>query len=356
MTANLPETMDAAVYRGPDDVRLETVPVPAVGPGELLLQVSACGVCGTDLKKIHHGLQRPPRIYGHETVGRIAALGSGVTGWQTDQRVAVYHHMPCGQCHYCRRGVPAQCEVYKRTGVTAGFEPAGGGFARYVRVMDWIVASGGLQRIPDGVSDVAATFVEPVNTCLKGIERAAVQPGDVAHVVGAGSIGLLLMQLARVHGAQTVISDVLPGRLAVAERLGATVACPPEDVPAAVSSLTDGRGADAVLLAVPRSELVEPSLDLVRAGGRVVLFAHTRLGDPFTADAGAVCTLDKAVIGSYSSDARLNARAAELVFDRLIEVEPLVTHTFALADIDQALTQAGTPADDSLKVVVIHDA
>jgi len=204
--------MRAAVYRGPDQMVVETVPVPVIGAGELLVQVSACGVCGTDLKKIHRGLQPPPRIYGHETVGRIAALGDGVSDWRLGQRVALYHHIPCGTCKLCRRGVPAQCPVYKRTGITAGFEPAGGGFAEYVRVMDWIVAGGGVVAVPDGVTDEVASFVEPTNTGLKAMARSGLAPGDSAVVIGAGPIGLLLLQLATAHGATVVVSDPLPGR------------------------------------------------------------------------------------------------------------------------------------------------
>src|ERR1700730_16238488 len=169
-TLSLPETMLAAVYRGMNDVRVETVPVPAIGPGELLLRVHTCGVCGTDLKKIATGSHSAPRIFGHETSGVIAAVGQGGHDFQPGDRVVVFHHIPCGGCYYCRHKTFAQCETYKRVGCTAGFEPAGGGFAEYVRVMDWI-ARRGTVRIPDGVSFEQACFVEPVNTCMKGIQR-----------------------------------------------------------------------------------------------------------------------------------------------------------------------------------------
>ncbi len=343
--------MPAAVYRGPGQVVIETLPVPDLRPGEVLVEVAACGVCGTDLKKIRHGLQAPPRVYGHETVGRIAAVGDGVGEWSVGDRVAVYHHIPCGQCHYCRHGVAAQCAVYKRTGVTAGFEPAGGGYAGYVKAMDWIVAGGGLVRVPEGVSDEAATFVEPVNTCLKGLQRAGVEAGDLVQVIGAGPIGLLLMQLCRAAGASVVITDPLPGRRQVAARLGG-VAVTPDEVREAVLERTDGRGADAVILAVPRADLIAGALALTRPGGRVLLFAQTRRDDPFTADAGEVCTLDKTVLGSYSSDVRLNQAAAEAVFSGRIDVTALITHRFPLDKIAEAIRTAETPADDVLKVIV----
>jgi len=348
----MPTSMRAAVYRGANQMIVESVPVPAIGAGELLVQVAACGVCGTDLKKIHLGLQPPPRIYGHETVGRIAALGDGVDGWAVGQRVALYHHIPCGTCKLCRRGVPAQCSVYKTTGITAGFEPAGGGFAEYVRVMDWIVAGGGVVAVPDGVTDEVASFVEPTNTALKGIARSGLEPGDLAVVIGAGPIGLLLMQLAVAHGAKVVISDPLPGRRALALTLGAVTAVAPDDVAATVRERTDGLGADAALLAVPYSGLIAPALEMVRPGGVVVTFAQTRMDDPFTADAGQLGTLDKVVLGAYSSDVAVNGAASAAVFEGRIDVASLVTHTFGLDAIAEAIATASSPTDSSLKVVV----
>src|SRR5450631_282601 len=161
--------MKAAVYRGSGRVAVESIPIPGIGPGEILIRVETCGICHTDLKKIAYNLLEPPRVYGHETAGVVAAVGSDVRRFLPGDRVVVFHHIPCGECFYCRRKLFAQCPVYKRVGVTAGFEPAGGGFAQYVRVMDWIVERG-VEKIPDGVTFDQACFVEPVNTCLKGFK------------------------------------------------------------------------------------------------------------------------------------------------------------------------------------------
>ena len=140
--------MLAAVYHGQNDVRLQTVAVPEIGAGELLIRVHTCGICGTDLKKISTGSHSAPRIFGHETAGVVASVGKNVTQFKPGDRVMVFHHIPCGQCYYCRHKTFAQCETYKKVGCTAGFEPSGGGFAEYVRVMDWIVEQGTV-RIPD---------------------------------------------------------------------------------------------------------------------------------------------------------------------------------------------------------------
>ncbi len=169
---SIPATMLAAVYRGsqrrPPGNRSRT----ANWRGRVAVRVHTCGVCGTDLKKIATGSHSAPRIFGHETSGVVAAVGEGVQNFQPGDRVVVFHHIPCGQCYYCRHKTFAQCATYKKVGCTAGFEPSGGGFAEYVRVMDWIVEQGTV-KIPDGVSFEQACFVEPVNTCMKGIEALA---------------------------------------------------------------------------------------------------------------------------------------------------------------------------------------
>src|SRR5258707_1773502 len=171
----LTRIMQAAVYRGKNDVRLETVPVPEIGKGELLVQIHTCGICGTDLKKISTGSHSAPRIFGHEMAGRVVATGESVKNFAIGDRVMVFHHIPCGECYYCRKKVFAQCPGYKKIGATAGFEPSVGRFGEYIRVMDWVVRRG-VVKIPQGVSYEQAAFIEPVNTCLKAVEALQLQP------------------------------------------------------------------------------------------------------------------------------------------------------------------------------------
>src|SRR5260370_24772820 len=184
---SIPSTMHAAVYRGVNDVRLEAVPVPAIGAGELLVRVHTCGVCGTDLKKIATGSHSARRIFGHETSGVVAAVGAGVRDFQPGDRVVVFHHIPCRQCYYCQHKTFAQCETYKKVGCTAGFEHSGGGFAEYVRVMDWIVQRG-LVTIPDDIPFEQAAFLEPVNTCYKAIQLLNLQCDETQMVIGKTQI------------------------------------------------------------------------------------------------------------------------------------------------------------------------
>lgn len=348
----VPATMAAAVYRGVNDVRVETVPVPQIGRGEILVRVHTCGICGTDLKKISTGSHSAPRIFGHETSGVVAAIGEGVTGFQPGDRVMVFHHIPCGACYYCRHKTFAQCSTYKKVGCTAGFEPSGGGFAEYVRVMDWIVERGTV-RIPDGVSFEQACFVEPVNTCMKGIETLRLEPGETVLTIGQGPIGIILSVLARRAGATVITSDLYPQRLRIAETfgLGLTIDASRVDVLKAIRERTDGRGADAAILAVGSNSLIRTAMDATRPGGRVLLFAQTARGEA-TIDPAAVCVDEKALLGSYSASVDLQAESVRFVMEREMDLARLISHRFPLDQSPQALHLAAHPQPESLKIVL----
>jgi len=348
----IPATMSAAVYRGLNDVRLETVPVPKIGAGELLLRVHTCGICGTDLKKISTGSHSAPRIFGHETSGVVVDVGQGVTDFAIGDRVVAFHHIPCGKCFYCEHKVFAQCPVYKRVGCTAGFEPSGGGFAEYVRVMDWI-AREGVVRIPEGISFEQACFIEPVNTCMKGIATLCLQPDEVVLVIGQGPIGIMLGVLAQRTGAKVITSDLFPQRLTIARTfgLGENIDASRGDVVAQIRHLTEGRGADAVILAVGGNSLIRNAMDAARAGGRVLLFAQTVHGEA-TFDPAAVCVDEKTLLGSYSASVDLQEESVQFVFRREMDLERLITHRFPLQQGVEALRVAAHPQPDSLKVVI----
>jgi L-iditol 2-dehydrogenase len=350
--AALPATMRAAVYRGPNDVRMETVSVPEIGPGELLIRVHTCGICGTDLKKIATGSHGAPRIFGHETAGMVAAKGPAVRRFQVGDRVMAFHHIPCGDCYYCQHKVFAQCPTYKKVGCTAGFEPSGGGFAEYVRVMDWIVERG-VERVPDDVSFEQACFVEPVNTCMKGIETLRLQPGETVAVIGQGPIGILLAALAQQAQARVITSDLFHPRLTISRTFGLeeTVDASREDLVKTVRERTEGRGADAVILAVGGNSLIRTAMDATRPGGRVLLFAQTVHGEAVV-DPAAVCVDEKALLGSYSASVDLQKESVSFVFRREMELERLISHRFPLERAVEALTLAAHPQPESLKIVI----
>jgi L-iditol 2-dehydrogenase len=349
---SIPATMLAAVYRGVNDVRLETVPVPQIGAGELLVRVHTCGVCGTDLKKIASGSHSAPRIFGHETSGVVAAVGAGVSKFAPGDRVVVFHHIPCRQCYYCRHKTFAQCPTYKKVGCTAGFEPSGGGFAEYVRVMDWIVEQGTV-KTPQAVSFEQACFVEPVNTCMKGIEALHLEPGETVLTIGQGPIGIILSVLARKAGATVITSDLYPERLRIAKSLGfeLTIDASQEDAVRAMREQTDGRGADAVILAVGSNGLIRPAMDAARPGGRVLLFAQTQRGE-VVVDPAAICVDEKALVGSYSASVDLQEESVRFVMNREMDLERLISHRFPLQESAQALELAAHPQPASMKILI----
>ncbi|MDE3188883.1 MAG: zinc-dependent dehydrogenase [Acidobacteriota bacterium] len=352
----IPATMRAVVYRGVNDMRVETVPVPRIGPGELLVRVATCGICGTDLKKIHTGSHSAPRIFGHEMAGTIVAVGQGMTRFAVGERVMVFHHVPCRQCYYCRKGTPAQCPLYKKVGVTAGFEPSGGGFAEYIRVMDWVAASSGVVRIPDGVPFEQAAFVEPVNTVLKGVKLMNLRPDDTVLVIGQGPIGLMWAALSSRSGARVLTSDLYPERHAIAAKFGLQNPIHPgsENVVERVLAETDGRGADAVVLAVGGTALIRTAMDAARCGGKVMLFAQTQHGE-VAIDPAAVCMDEKTLLGSYSSSFDILDEVTGLVFDGYrngFDLTQLISHRFQIEDAVAAIDVASHPKADSMKIMI----
>jgi L-iditol 2-dehydrogenase len=350
----VPKTMRAAVYRGVNDVRVETILVPEIRAGEVLVRIHTCGICGTDLKKIHTGSHEAPRVFGHEMAGTIVRVGEGVSGFAVGDRVMAYHHIPCGECYYCRKKTFAQCGVYKKVGCTAGFTPSGGGFAEYIRVMDWIVRRG-LVKIPDEIPFEQAAFLEPVNTCYKAIQLLNLQPDETVLVIGQGPIGILLAALARRTGVTVLTSDLYPERHAIAAKFGLDHPLDARaDVIVAAHAATEGRGADVALLGVGGNALIKVAMDAIRPGGRVVLFAQTQHGEaPF--DPAAVCMDEKTLMGSYSSSVSFNEDVNRLVFDGYrtgFDLTNLISHRFSLEDAVAAIELASNPRADSMKIVI----
>ena len=350
----LPKTMRAAVYLSADQVEVQEMPVPEIGAGEVLVRIDTCGVCGTDLKKIHTNSHPGPRVFGHEMAGTVALVGEGAMDFAVGDRVMAFHHIPCGECFYCRKKTFAQCETYKKVGTTAGFTAAGGGFAEYIRVMPWIV-KGGLVKVPDDIPFEQAAFIEPVNTCLKAIELLHLETDDTVLVIGQGSIGILLAALAQRTGATVLTSDLYPERHAIAAQYGLHHPLDARgDVVAATRSATEGRGVDVALVAVGADALIQVAMSAVRPGGRVVLFASTQHGTaPF--DPAAVCMDEKTLMGSYSASVEIQQAGIDLVFagyrDGSLDLTRLISHRFALEDCAKAIELASNPKPDSLKIV-----
>jgi len=351
----IPKTMRAGVYRDKGVVRVEEVPVPEAGANEVLIKVAACGICGTDIKKIFQRYVEPPQIFGHELAGTVVAVGPGVTKFQPGDRVMSFHHIPCQQCFYCERRLFSQCKQYKTTGLTAGFAPNGGGFAEYVKAMPW-VAERGIIKLPDNVTFEEATFLEPINTILKAVQKARIVNGETVLVAGCGPIGLQLLMVTKLTGARIYTSDPMPERRAKSLTLGAIESFDPTNgkLVTEVKTRTEGRGVDAVLVAVAHPAVVEESLAAARPGGRVLLFAANDPVTRITFPASAVGIDEKEILGSYSAAVDIQQEAAALVLQKKLPVTEIVTHRFPLARIQEGLELAANPTSESLKVLITH--
>ena len=370
---DVPKTMRAVVYRGVNDLCVETLPLPRLTANDLLVRVAVCGVCPTDIKKIQHGTVPPPRVFGHETSGTIVKLGARVRGFRIGQRVALHHHVPCMKCHACRHRAFAQCPQYKQTGITAGFEPAGGGYAEYVRVMPFVFP--GVVTIPPRNTFEEGAMLEPVNTVLKAVRRLNLLPGDHVLVAGQGPIGLMFTRILALRKMNIIASDLIPERLKLAQQLGAKFTFQPNATensprPGAAETKSLGRSTrselgpgvrdrlpafphpDAAIIATPSDAVVRESLDQIRGAGQILLFAHTRRGAETQLDLSKICVDEKDLIGSYSSDVTIQSDVARLVFSRKLDVRPLVTHRFPLDQTAEAIALAAKPSPDALKIVV----
>jgi L-iditol 2-dehydrogenase len=351
----IPKTMRAGVYRDKGVVRVEEVPVPEVGEREVLIKVAACGICGTDIKKIFQRYVEPPQILGHELAGTVVAVGPGVTKFKLGDRVMSFHHIPCGDCFYCKNRLFSQCKQYKTTGLTGGFTPNGGGFGEYVKAMPW-VAERGIVALPDNVSFEEATFIEPINTIVKAVQKARVVAGETVLILGCGPIGLQLLMVTQTTGARIYTSDPMAPRRAKSLALGGIESFDPTSgkLVEEIRTRTGGRGADAVLVAVAHPAVVVDALAAARPGGRILLFAAN---DPVTKiefPAAAVGIDEKEILGSYSAAVDIQESAAALVLEKKLPVMEIVTHRFPLARIQEGLDLANRPTEESLKILITH--
>jgi L-iditol 2-dehydrogenase len=346
--------MKAQVFRGVDQLSYEDVPLPELGADEVLVQVKVVGLCQSDIKKIKYPLYAPPRIFGHETAGMISAVGPEVTGWQVGDRVVVMHHIPCMHCNYCLNENFSMCDVYKQITTTAGFAPSGGGFAEYVKVPGHIVRNGGLIAIPDDVTFEQASFVEPTNCCLKAVKKAQIAPGQTVLITGAGPIGLMFIMLVKHFGARAISTDLIPARMAKALSVGAEMAFDARDpdLVGKIQALTDGMGVDVTLLAVPSDRAFFQALDCTRKGGKILFFAEFPDELEIPINPNILYRREIDLMGSYSSSYRVQALSADLVFNRRIDVDALISDRYPLSELAAAVEQAVKPTADTYKILL----
>jgi L-iditol 2-dehydrogenase len=344
--------MKAAVLEGVDRIDLKDVEKPACTPDTILVRVDACAVCGTDVKALRHGhhMIEPPIVLGHELAGTIVEVGDDVHGYYDSERVTVAPAVPCGVCHYCRRGHSTVCENLLDIGSCWD-----GGFAEYMLVPPAAVRAASVNKVPGGVSSAAAALTEPLACCLNAQEMLGVGAGDNVLVIGSGPIGCLNAMLARTLGAARVImADVDAHRLELAEAADADVYVnsAEKDLKEKVLARTSDRGADVVIVACPSAEAQQQAMEYAAPRARVNFFGGLPKGSgTIDFDSNRLHYQELTVLGNHGSTPDQNYRALQLIASGHVAVEKVITHRFMLDQIEEAIGTA--ERKEGLKVVVL---
>jgi L-iditol 2-dehydrogenase len=337
--------MRSAICQETGHMTIAELPRPEPGPGEVLVRVSACGICGTDLLKLYSTDVAKPVQLGHEVIGVVAAASADVSGWRVGQRLALAHHVPCYVCHYCRHGNYSMCAAFKASNIWPG------GFSEYVLASAAHVAQTAL-ALPDDMPDERAVFVEPLACCVRALKRVALLPGDTALVVGAGAIGLLFLALLRGRPIQLAAIDLRPDRLALAREWGAALALGAADAatPAQLRAATGERGVDLAVLTVANPATFAQAIGLVRDGGTILIFGAKPGDQPAATELWELYRREIAVISSYSPSPADLHEALALLRRPDFALERLVTHQLPQEQIDQGMQLAR--AQQAIKVLI----
>jgi len=340
--------MKVAMYYSQNNIRLEDMPIPKISRDEVLVEMRACGICGSDLMDWYLK-NRAPLVLGHEPSGIIAEKGEDVKGFNVGDRVFVHHHVACLKCHYCLRGDYTLCEQFHKTNIIPG------GLAEYFKVPAPNLQIDTL-KIPETMSFEEATFIEPVGCCLRALKKCTVQVGDSLAIIGVGAIGIIHVALSKIFGAEkTFVSDLIDYRLNVAKQFGADVAINPvkEDLDAVVKAETDGRGVDIAVVTAPSLEAYKAGLSVCRKGGKLCVFAPIEPSKYLQISPKELFFSEIQIIPSYSTSHLETRIALKLIKSGRINVKKLITHRFRLVDAAKAFKTA-SESKESLKVIVFN--
>jgi len=338
--------MRVATYYSNQDIRLEEMPMPQIGPGELLMRVEASGICGSDLLEWYRR-DRAPLVLGHEVAGEIVAVGEGVGRYRVGDRISAAHHVPCNTCHYCLKGHHTVCETLRKT----NFDP--GGFAEYARLPS-INVDRGVFPLPDEMSFEQATFIEPLACVVRGQRLAGIEPGCSVLVIGSGIAGLLHTQLARALGATCIVAtDIVEYRLGAARHFGADAAIhAQEDVLAFLRQVNNNRLADLVIVCTGAAAAMTQALRCVERGGTVLFFAPTDQGVTIPMSVNDLFFRNEITLtSSYAGSPADYTTALELIRTGRVHVEEMITHRLGLAETYLGF-QLVAQAQNSIKVII----
>jgi len=338
-----------AVFVGEENsVSVKDVPLPEVGDGDVLVKMRACGLCGSDLEKVYGHYGVVSKRLGHEPAGEIVTVGKNVKDLKVGDRVFVHHHVPCYSCHYCEHEDYTMCSQYQKSNL----EPCG--LAEVFLVPQWNVSRGGIIKLPDNISFEEAAMIEPLACCIRAINKSGMKNGDDLAVVGVGPAGIMHIILAKTFGAGKIFAiDINDFRLEFAKKLGVHLAinATKQDATKIIQDSTENRGADIVIVATGSTKALLQSLELVRNGGKVVLFGVPSKGSNVTLDVNRIFSNEIKLIPSLAASEKETNQAFELIVSKRLEIKPIITHRFSLERAEDAI-KCAYEAKDAMKVVV----
>lgn len=340
--------MKASVCYKKNDLRTEDLPTPEISDNEVLIKMLACGLCGTDIQKIRGDSVTKPTVLGHEVVGQIVKKGKNINNYQLGDRVITAIHVPCFTCHYCNKGHYTICEQFR----TNNIDP--GGFAEFIRIPE-LHLKHLTHKVSDNVTDEEATLIEPIACCLHGLKQADIRPDDSVLIMGAGTIGILHAQLAKIKGANKVIvSDMSEYKLQKALKVGCDYAIniTEKDIISEVNQITNGQGVDVIVIAAGVSSLVSDAVNMVRRAGRIIVFSGFDKNKLVTLDASRFFKDEISIIGTYSVTPYEFPEVLDLLEKRKLNTDEMITHVFPLDKLSEAIDLSTDPKQSVLKVII----
>lgn len=340
--------MKASVCYKQNDLRTEDLPIPEISDNEVLIKMLACGLCGTDIQKIRGDTVNKPTVLGHEVVGEIVKKGKNVSKFEIGDRVITAIHVPCFTCHYCNKGHYTICEQFR----TNNIEP--GGFAEFIRIPE-LHLNHLTHKVSNNVTDEEATLIEPIACCLHGLKQADIRPNDSVLIMGAGTIGILHAQLAKIKGANKVIvSDMSKFKLQKALNVGCDYAIniKEKNIIDEVNKITDGQGVDVIVIAAGVSSLVADAVNMVRRAGKIIVFSGFDKNKLVTIDASRFFKDEISIIGTYSVTPYEFPEALDLLEKRKLNTKEMITHVYPLNKLSEAIDISTNPEQPVLKVII----
>ncbi len=340
--------MKASVCYKQNDLRTEDLPIPEISDNEVLIKMLACGLCGTDIQKIRGDTVNKPTVLGHEVVGEIVKKGKNVSKFEIGDRVITAIHVPCFTCHYCNKGHYTICEQFR----TNNIDP--GGFAEFIRIPE-LHLNHLTHKVSNNVTDEEATLIEPIACCLHGLKQADIRPNDSVLIMGAGTIGILHAQLAKIKGANKVIvSDMSEFKLQKALNVGCDYAIniKEKNIIDEVNKITDGQGVDVIVIAAGVSSLVADAVNMVRRAGKIIVFSGFDKNKLVTLDVSRFFKDEISIIGTYSVTPYEFPEALDLLEKRKLNTKEMITHVYPLKKLSEAIDISTNPEQPVLKVII----